>query len=261
MKSPLNEYLDFANNFADKSGKILKKKFEESFNIEVKDDGSMVTEVDQEIEDLFLKELKKKFPEHGVLGEEFGSYKPYSSHQWIIDPLDGTHSFIAGKPLFGTLLCLTVEDIPTLGIIDIPILNERWKGAKGLGVRKNMDICLINNKQKQLKDCILSSTSLLMFDKSHSEIIKKIYEQVKFPIFGTDCYAYGLLLSGKIDMIIEANMKPWDYMAQVSLIEEAGGIISDWSGKPLTVKSDGKVIAAKSRESYSEAMIYLDKIK
>ena len=100
-----------------------------------------------------------------------------------------------------------------------------------------------------------------MFDENHVEIIKNIYKQVKFPIFGTDCYAYGLLLSDKIDMIIEANMKPWDYMAQVTLIKEAGGIISDWSGKPLTTKSDGKVIAAKSKKSYSQAMVYLNKIK
>ena len=114
MESSLNKYLDFANNFADKSGGILKKKFEESFNIETKNDGSMVTEVDRQIEELFIKELKRKFPEHGVLGEEFGSCKPNSSHQWIIDPLDGTHSFIAGKPLFGTLLCLTIEDIPLI---------------------------------------------------------------------------------------------------------------------------------------------------
>ena len=260
MESSLNKYLDFANNFADKSGGILKKKFEESFNIETKNDGSMVTEVDRQIEELFIKELKRKFPEHGVLGEEFGSCKPNSSHQWIIDPLDGTHSFIAGKPLFGTLLCLTIEDIPSVGIVDIPVLNERWQGAKGLGVKKNMIKCKITD-DKQLKDCILSSTSLLMFDENHTEIIKKIYKQVKFPIFGTDCYAYGLLLSDKIDMIIEANMKPWDYMAQVTLIKEAGGIISDWSGKPLKVKSDGKVIAAKSEKSYSQAMVYLNKIQ
>ena len=260
MESSLNKYLDFANNFADKSGGILKKKFEESFNIETKNDGSMVTEVDRQIEELFIKELKRKFPEHGVLGEEFGSRKPNSSHQWIIDPLDGTHSFIAGKPLFGTLLCLTIEDIPSVGIVDIPILNERWQGAIGLGVKKNMNKCKITD-DKQLEDCILSSTSLLMFDENHAETIKKIYKQVKFPIFGTDCYAYGLLLSDKIDMIIEANMKPWDYMAQVTLIKEAGGIISDWSGKPLTTKSDGKVIAAKSEKSYSQAMVYLNKIK
>ncbi|MDC3091460.1 hypothetical protein OA848_03645 [Rickettsiales bacterium] len=261
MQYQLNDFLDFANNFADKSGKILKKKFEESFNIETKKDGSMVTEVDQQIEELFIKELKKEFPEHGVIGEEYGYQNPNSSHQWIIDPLDGTHSFIAGKPLFGTLLCLTIENIPILGLIDIPILNQRWKGLKGLGVKKNLDICKIDDDKKHLKDCILSSTSLLMFDSEHLEILKKIYEQVKFPIFGTDCYAYGLLLSGKIDLIIEANMKPWDYMAQVALIKEAGGIISDWSGSSLTTKSDGKVIAAKSEKSYSQAMIYLNKIK
>ena len=100
-----------------------------------------------------------------------------------------------------------------------------------------------------------------MFDKSHSEVIKQIYSKVKFPIFGTDCYAYGLLISGKVDIIIEANMKPWDYMAQVALINEVGGIITDWSGNELNTHSDGKVIASQTRECYEEAMSFLIKIK
>ena len=108
MTSIIKDCFSFLNNFADESGKILKKKFDESFKIDIKNDGSMVTEVDRMIENLFLEKIKEEFSDHGVLGEEFGSYNKDSKFKWIIDPLDGTHSFIAGKPLFGTLICLMV---------------------------------------------------------------------------------------------------------------------------------------------------------
>ena len=100
-----------------------------------------------------------------------------------------------------------------------------------------------------------------MFDESQSETIKKIYSKIRFPIFGTDCYAYGLLISGNVDMVIEANMKPWDYMAQNFLIKEIGGYISDWSGNPLTIYSSGNVIAAKSKLAFDEALEFLKEIK
>ena len=261
MDSIIKDCFSFLNNFADESGEILRKKFNESFQINIKDDGSMVTEVDQMIETLFLEKIKKKFNGHGVLGEEYGSYNKNSEFKWIIDPLDGTHSFISGKPLFGTLICLTVKDIPTLGLIDIPILKERWIGGKNIAVKKNNSFSKINPIEKKLNECIVSSTSLLMFNEEHETIIKEIYEKVKFPVFGTDCYAYGLLISGKIDLIIEENMKPWDYMAQVPLIEEVGGIITDWNGDPLNVKSCGQVIASQSRRSHEEVLNYLSRIK
>ena len=260
MENNRDQFLSFGKSFLDKSGVILREKFKKNFNIESKDDGTFVTEIDKEIESLFLEKLQETFPDHGVIGEEFGSYNSESSYVWVIDPLDGTHSFIAGKPLFGTLLCLIVNKVPTLGFLDMPILNERWTGGKGMGVKKDNVNCIIKEENKDLKDCILSSTSLLMFDKNHENVIKKIYKKVKFPVFGTDCYAYGLLMSGKIDLIIEANMKPWDYMAHVPLIEEVGGLITDWSGKSLNIHSDGKVIASKSKLSYHQAMKYLKEI-
>ena len=261
MKDSLIDLLNFANEFADKSGKILKKKFEDGFSVEGKEDGSFVTEVDKKIEHLFLESIKKNYPHHGVIGEEFGNHNIKAKYIWIIDPLDGTHNFIAGKPLFGTLICLMIDKKASLGVLDIPILNERWYGTKGGGVKKNNIICALPKSEKKLSDVILSSTSLMMFDEKHRKIINDIYEKVKFPVFGTDCYAYGLFLSGKIDLIIEANMKPWDYMAQVALINEIGGIATDWLGKPLTPDSDGRIIVAKSLNCYNEVMKYLSKVK
>ena len=261
MIENFNNYLIFGEKFVDSCGELLKKHYQENVHVEAKSDGSFVTNIDKEIESLFLKKIKKAFPDHGVLGEEFGHHNPKSKYLWVIDPLDGTHSFIAGKPLFGTLLCLTIDGTPSLGIIDMPILNERWVGATKIGVKKNKKECAFINCNKKLSECILSSTSLLMFDKLQSETIRKIYSKIRFRIFGTDCYAYGLLISGNVDMVIEANMKPWDYMAQNFLIKEIGGYISDWSGNPLTIYSSGNVIAAKSKPAFDEALEFLKEIK
>ncbi len=257
MSHDLNNYLVFGERFVDKCGELLKKHYQKNINVEIKSDGSFVTNIDKKIENLFLKKIKEEFPNHGVLGEEFGHYNPNSKYLWVIDPLDGTHSFIAGKPLFGTLLSLIIDGIPSLGIIDMPILDERWVGAKGVGVKKNKKKCSLIKCNKNLNECILSSTSLLMFDELQSKVIKKIYSKIRFPIFGTDCYAYGLLISGNVDIIIEANMKPWDFMAQNFLINEIGGFISDWSGNPLTIYSNGKVIAAKSKSAFKKALGFL----
>ena len=238
------DLLDFANSFADESRKILRKNYFKKFNIEKKKDGSLVTDVDKEIEILFRKKLKKKYRDHGVIGEEFESEKVGEELVWVIDPLDGTHSFIAGKPMFGTLICCLRNKVPIIGIIDIPILNQRWYGGNGLGGKLNGKNCKLARGGKKFNELIISSTSLLMFDESHQRKIKQIYKKVGFPVFGTDCYAYGLLLSGKIDLILEGNMKPWDYLAQVALITELGGCISDWNGEKLNIRSEGKVVAS-----------------
>ena len=246
------ELLNFANKFTDKSGKILRKYYFNNFNIVKKTDGSHVTNVDKEIEIKFRENLKKKYPEHGVIGEEFGKTKENNEFVWVIDPLDGTHSFISGKPLFGTLLCCLHNQEPVIGVIDIPILNQRWYGGKKLGVKLNNNVCSYIKNNKNFDQQIVSSTSFLMFGEKQQNIIKKIYSNTMFPVFGTDCYGYGLLISGKIDLIIEASMKPWDYIAQVPLINEVGGQITDWKGNKLNLNSDGKVLASTNKEHHKK---------
>ena len=254
MNTTHKEFLGFAENFLDKSSKILVKKFNGKFSEEEKIDGSFVTEIDKEIEGLFINSLKKSFPKHGLIGEEFGELNVTSEFLWVIDPLDGTHSFISGKPLFGTLICLIINNRPSLGMIDIPVLAERWVGGEQSGITFNKKKCPKFSGNKSLSNSIVSSTSLLMFEKYYYEKLKKIYKKSKFPIFGTDCYAYGLMLNGKIDLIIEANMKPWDFLAQVPLIKGAGGFITDWDGKELNLNSNGRVIASSSKKCYQEAL-------
>jgi len=254
------ELLKFAYNFADKSKQFLKKNYFKKIQIEEKSDGSLVTNIDKEIETRFRELLKKKFPDHGVIGEEFGKDKNKNEYTWVIDPLDGTHSFISGKPLFGTLICCIKNEEPQIGVIDIPIMNQRWYGGKKLGVKLNGKKCEINRKKKEFNKLIISSTSPLMFNNNEQKILKRIYKKVQFPVFGTDCYAYGLLLSGKLDLIVEANMKPWDYMAQVPLIKELGCIISDWNGKELSINSNGKVVASYDVNHHKTILGFLNDI-
>ncbi len=251
------ELLKFANSFADKSRLILKNNYLKSFEVKKKNDGSFVTNIDKEIESLFRKLLKNKFPDHGVLGEEHGAENIDSDYLWIIDPLDGTHSFISGKPLFGTLVSCSKKNNPILGLIDIPIMGQRWYGGIGTGVYFNGKKCQKHKTKLKLQDCIISSTSTLMFDKKDNLKVKEIYNKTRFPIFGTDCYAYGLLLLGKLDLIVEANLKPWDFMAQIPLIEELGGYISDWEGKKLGINSNGKVIASMNNNHHKKLINFL----
>ena len=230
MKLKNNEFLKFALNFADESKNILQKNYFKTFNVEEKNDGSLVTNIDKEIEEKFRLYLKKNFLNMVLLVKNLVTKKRIMNMYGFLDPLDGTHSFIAGKPLFGTLICCMKNNKPIIGLIDIPILNQRWFGGEKLGVKLNNIKCK-KVQEKKFNQTIMASTSLLMFDKKNLSAITDIYKKVKFPIFGTDCYAYGLLLSGKIDIIIEANMKPWDYMAQVALVKEVGGKMTDWNGK------------------------------
>ncbi|MAI84009.1 MAG: histidinol phosphate phosphatase [Rickettsiales bacterium] len=261
IESAYSKFHKFSHNFTNLSGEILRKEFYKAHNIDVKDDKSFVTDIDFKIEKLFLDMISKEFPSHGVLGEEFGNKNPHSEIKWIIDPLDGTNNFIAGKPIFGTLLSLVEKGKNVLGLIDIPILNERWSGASGLIVKKNNIIIEKKTENKALSECIVSSTSMLMFDEDHIETIRNIYDSSKFCVFGTDCYGYGLLISGKIDLIIEADLRPWDFMSHAYLVEEIGGIMTDWSGKKLDTNSDGKVIAARSKKSHEQALNLLSKLR
>ncbi len=259
MKEHVRNLLKFANIFADVSNNILKKKYLKPHKVEEKNDGSFVTNADKEIESKFRESLKKNFPGHGIVGEEFGSENEQNEYVWVIDPLDGTHNFIAGKPLFGTLICCIKHGRPILGVIDIPILDERWHGGKGVGVKLNSRKCKNFSQKKQYSQLIVASTSLLMFDENYEKKIKEIYKKVSIRIFGSDCYSYGLLLSGRVDQIIEADMKPWDFLAQVALINEQGGIITDWHGKELNLSSDGKIIASIEKNHHKRTLEYLKK--
>jgi inositol-phosphate phosphatase/L-galactose 1-phosphate phosphatase/histidinol-phosphatase len=187
--------------------------------------------------------LENQFPEHGILGEEFGGQNLDAEYVWVIDPIDGTKAFVTGKPLFGTLISLCQNGRPVIGVIDQPILKERWIGATGHPTTHNGNM-ISTRKCNKIADAWLSATSPDMFKGTQESAFQLLAKEVKFSLYGGDCYSYGLLASGFSDIVCEATMQPYDYCALAPIVEGAGGKISDWAGKPLTMTSNGTVLAA-----------------
>ncbi len=236
----MQELLSFANNLADEAGKIVQQYFRSKFEVIKKDDDSPVTIADRSIEKRLREIIEEQRPDDGILGEEFGVKDSKSGLIWVIDPIDGTKSFVIGRPTFGTLIALCENDEPVLGIIDQAILNERWVGVKGQKTTFNGQPIKTRPCQT-LDEARICSTTPAMFNKTGPayEALGKGNEIA----WGGDCYMYGLIASGFMDIAIEADLSPYDFAALVPVIEGAGGHISDWEGNSITLKSDGRIIA------------------
>lgn len=256
MTEPLDPYIDLAQRLADASGAIVRRYFRTKIAIDDKADESPVTIADREAEATMREIIDKAFPDHGVIGEEHGSHRADASHVWVLDPIDGTKSFITGRPLFGTLIALCRDGKPILGIIDCPALGERWVGAAGrptthLGKPVRTRAC------ESLDRAALSTTSPLLFGAADFERFERVRKAVKLPVYGGDCFSYGLVAAGFIDLVIEVGLKVYDYAALVPVLEGAGGLITDWRGQMLGLQSDGRVIAAGDARAHAQAMALL----
>ncbi len=260
MDNKSTQYMDFANKLADASGDILRRWFTTNISTSQKADLSPVTEADREVEQKIRSMIEYTSPEHGIIGEEFGNIRPDSPYQWIIDPIDGTKSFIAGYPIFTTLISLFYNNKPLLGIIDQPILRERWAAITGEKTLFNGSPLPALATQKTLEEANIATTSLTYFTTEELLKFNKLKEKSATVIHGGDAYAYAMLANGKIDIVIDAGLKPYDFCALISIIEGVGGIISDWAGNPLTPASDGRVIACKNKLLHKEATRIISQI-
>ncbi len=252
----MNLHLKTAYLALDKSRQIIKRYFRQSLKVESKSDASPVTIADQSAESAIREVILKRHHDHGILGEEMGENKSSADYQWVIDPIDGTKSFISGMPIFGTLLGLTHRDKPIMGIIDMPILNERWVGEEGEATLYNETPCNVSTVDN-LHEAKLFCTGPDMFTTEQLKYFDALVDHVTLRRFGGDCYGYGLLASGHIDLVVEGDLKFYDVLALIPVVEGAGGIITDWRGDPLTKDLDGLVIAAATRELHREAIAIL----
>jgi inositol-phosphate phosphatase/L-galactose 1-phosphate phosphatase/histidinol-phosphatase len=249
-------FVELAHRLADASGAIIRRHFRSGIAVETKPDRSPVTAADREAEQAIRRLLAEAVPEHGVIGEEFPAEREAADHVWVIDPIDGTKAFITGKPLFGTLIALLERGRPILGVVDHPALGERWIGAAGQPT-------LLNGKPVTTRACAglgaaaLYASSPDMFTGEDWTRFRQVKERVRFAGWGSDCYAYGLLASGHVDLVVEADMGPHDYLALVAVVEGAGGRITDWQGRPLGLRSDGRVVAAGDARTHAEALALL----
>jgi myo-inositol-1(or 4)-monophosphatase len=241
-----DELIQAAEAAADTARAVVKPLFRVPLTTQAKDDQSPVTIADHEAEAAIRSVLSARFPTFGLQGEEFGLERPEARFRWVVDPIDGTRAFITGRPTFGTLVALLDRGDPILGVIDQPITGERWIGFRGrpttfsgsFGGRAGARKC------SGLRFAELSCTAPDMLDACDRSRWDQLAAHVRRTSWGGDCYAYGLLAIGQIDIVAEAGLKLWDWAALQPIIEGVGGRITDWNGKPLSATSDGKVLAA-----------------
>ncbi|MDX1974935.1 MAG: histidinol-phosphatase [Rickettsiales bacterium] len=250
------ELIAFAEHLADQAGDIARRYFRQHVSTQQKADLSPVTQADQEIEKAIQDLIRFHYPEHGIIGEELGVHNPGAAWQWVIDPIDGTRSFIAGYPIFTTLIALTHQGIPLLGIIDQTINKERWVAVPG-----RPTLCKGNPVKTlthtALSDVVIATTSTYYFNKKEAAAFETLRAQCSGTQLGGDAYGYAMVANGLLGLMVDTGLKPYDFCAIKPVIESAGGIITDWQGNSITLHSDGRIIAAANAKLHAQALTIL----
>jgi myo-inositol-1(or 4)-monophosphatase len=244
--------LALAGQLADVARRIVREHFRAPIAVDKKSDGTPVTIADRDIETHMRRMIRAAFPGHAVRGEEFAA-EGSGEFTWVLDPIDGTKSFVSGYPLFGSLIALQQGERAVLGVIEAPVLAERWIGAEGRATLFN-DKPARTRECRSLGDAILYTTTPDTFDAAERSRFEALSGRTALRRFGGDCYLYGMLASGFCDLVVEAHLKPHDFMAIIPVVTGAGGRISDWQGAPLTPASDGRVVAAATEALWAQAL-------
>lgn len=257
----MNDYttwLNFAHTLADEARLITLNYFRQPLSVDLKSDSSPVTIADKTTEMRLRQLIHQRYPNHGIIGEEHADKASDSEYQWIIDPIDGTKNFISGYPLFGTLICLLKNGEPVVSIIDIPAQDERFfataetptyyqKGHQSVSVMKTQS-------QTTLVETTLFSTDYTMFNHTEQQQLQSLRQSVQMVRYNGDCYLYAMLAAGWIGLVVESDLKVYDYLPLILIVEQAGGVISDWQGQRLTVNSCGQVLASANKLLHHAAL-------
>lgn len=230
----------FACRLADAASDAIMRAFRRPVEVTDKSDSTPVTAADKNAEKAMREMIEREFPRDGVVGEEYGAENAESEYVWVLDPIDGTQSFIAGVPLFGTLVALMHRGEPVVGVINQPFTKERWVGVAGRQTT-------LNGRPVQTRKCasldravLFSTADKTMFanadDKKRFDTLR---DRVKSARYSTDCYGYGLVAAGCGDIVCEADLKLYDYAALLPVVRGAGGEMTDWTGRALSPENDG----------------------
>lgn len=222
---------------------IVLRHFRKGVTVDAKDDASPVTIADRDAEAAMRDVIGKRFPSHGILGEEHGSEGLDRDFVWVLDPIDGTKSFITGKPLFGTLIGLAFQGVPVLGVIDMPALGETYVGADDRGASFNGEP-IRTRPCAALDQAMLYATSPDQFRGADQPRFARVSARTRHTLYGADCFHYAMLSAGWSDLVVEAQLKPYDFCAPAAVVKAAGGAVADWEGRELTIHSDGRVAAS-----------------
>lgn len=246
-----------AEHLAEAARDVVLTHFRSDLAIDAKPDLSPVTIADKDAEAAMRKLIEEAFPDHGIVGEEFPDTRPDAEFVWVLDPIDGTQSFVTGKPLFGTLIALMQNGRPVLGVMDMPALGDRWIGAQGQPTT-------FNGKPVTVRACEgvdkawLYATSPHMFLDADTPAYEKLRKASWRAVYGAECMAYGLLANGYVDIVCEGTMDLHDYAPMIPIIEGAGGVITDWRGAELGTNmgtgDDGTVLAAGDKRVHAAAL-------
>ncbi len=236
------QYLGFAERLADQSRAILLEAAKHAPKIEIKPDDSFVTETDKAVEARLREMITSAFPSHGILGEEFEDVGIDSEYVWVLDPIDGTAAFVAGIPVYGTLIALAWNGAPYVGVVDHPVTAERLAGVVG-------KFATHNGAQIQSRQCNTLSQAYVtcsnpdFMSANEQERLARVREQVAYVQYGGSCYSYGTLASGRTDLAIDSGLEAFDLYATAAVIQGAGGFMCDWQGNDISLDIKGKVMA------------------
>ena len=247
----------FLDRLATVSGEVILPYFRTSLSVEDKSRGAAfdpVTAADRAAEQAMRALIRRQFPDHGVIGEEFGADRAEADYVWYLDPIDGTKSFISGMPAWGTLIALTHGGEPVLGMMHQPFIGERFAGDgvsahyRGpAGERK-----LMTRACASLAEAVLYTTTPLLMKQADRGRFVEVEKLVRLSRYGGDCYAYCMLAAGHLDLLIETELKPHDVIPLMPIITGAGGVMTNWEGEPPL--NGGRVIVAGDRRVHAEAM-------
>jgi len=256
------DFATFVEELAKIAGEAIRPFFRTAIGVENKSRSGAfdpVTEADRAAETAMRALIHKTFPDHGIIGEEFGDERADAFYVWVLDPIDGTKSFISGMPAWGTLIGLLKDRSPVYGMMHQPFIGERFTGDgatahyRGPAGQRRLSVRACDT----LKNAVLFTTSPLLMSTKERARFQKVEKAVRLSRYGGDCYAYCMVAAGYVDLVVEAGLKPYDVMPLIPIIEGAGGIITDWAGAPAT--KGGRIIAAGDRRTHEQALRLLAK--
>ena len=249
-------HVTFAIALAAQSRQIMSGALLARPSVELKPDSSYVTDTDKDIERALRTLIQTQFPTHGILGEEYGAQNADAEYVWVLDPIDGTAAFVAGLPVFGTLIALLHEGVPVIGVIDHLMTNDRWVGALGQPTTHNGTA--VNTRQcPSPAQAMLAVSNPDFFSAEEQPLYERIRSRTQWRIYGGSCFSYGLLASGRIDMCIDSALDIYDFAPFVPILAGAGGIVTDWQGKAIDMHSGPQILAAGDPARHAEALALL----
>ncbi len=238
----MQEFIEFAHTLADAAGHVIRPYFEAELAVEDKADKTPVTKADREAEAAMRALIEQHYPDHAIYGEEGGVKKTVSRYTWVLDPIDGTRAFIAGRKEWGTLVALCDDGVPILGLLDQPATGERWLGARGQ-TTQYQGLPTATRACAALKQAEFSTTSVNYFTPEQASRVVKLAQSCARTVRDGDCYAYGLLARGARDIVVDAGLKPYDILALAPIVEGAGGLLRGWDHQPVTLGHYANVYA------------------